>query len=263
MSNIPASAGIAWIREGFAIFRKQPGGLMLLMLAYLLAGVVLGIIPFLGQWLPMILAPVFTAVFVQACAAADRKQSLTPEMLRPIFQKPTFPRLAGLGAMFVLVLALLAMLFASVVGMDTMRQLAEQQVQPDAAAATAAANSNFGWAMLVIFLLSLPLSMAMLFAAPLIFWQQMRVGKAVFYSFFAVWRTLRAFLVYFLCWVAIVMLLSNVVLLLLGKTLLGMAVLQSALMIIVMVIQCSVYAAYKAIFGEPELPGAGPSQPAA
>jgi len=40
-------------------------------------------------------------------------------------------------------------------------------------------------------------------------------------------------------------------------------VLQSALMIIVMVIQCSVYAAYKAIFGGPELPGAGPSQPAA
>jgi len=104
MSNIPASAGLAWIREGFAIFRKQPGGLMLLMLAYLVAGVVLGIIPFLGQWLPMILAPVFTAVFVQACAAADRKQSLTPEMLRPIFQKPIFPRLAGLGALFVLVL---------------------------------------------------------------------------------------------------------------------------------------------------------------
>ena len=253
MSKLPASAGVAWIREGFVIFRKQPGGLMLLMLAYLLAGVVLGIIPLLGQWLPMVLAPVFTAVFVQACAAADRNQRVTPEMLRPIFQKPALPRLVGLGALFVLVLAVLAMLFAAVVGSDTMRQLAEQQLQPDAAAA----RGNFGWAMLVVFLLSLPASMAMLFAAPLVFWQQMGVGKALFYSFFAVWRALRAFLLYFLCWVAIVMLATNLVLLLGGKTLLGMALLQSLLMVIVMVIQCSVYAAYRAIFGAPPLPGDG------
>ena len=253
MSKLPASAGLAWIREGFAIFRKQPGGLMLLMLAYLLVGVVLGIIPLLGQWLPMILAPVFTAVFVQACAAADRNQRLTPDMLRPVFQKPAFPRLVSLGALFVLALALLALLFGAIVGGDTMRQLSEQRLQPEAEAM----KGNFSWAMLVVFLLSLPASMAMLFAAPLIFWQQMGVGKSLFYSFFAVWRALRAFLLYFLCWVVIVMLMTNVILLLIGKTLLGMAVLQSLLMVVMMVIQCSVYAAYRAIFGEPELPAAG------
>lgn len=253
MSNLPAKAGLAWIREGFAIFRKQPGGLMLLMLAYLVAGILLGIIPLLGQFLPMVMAPVFTAVFVQACAAADRQQRLTPEMLRPIFQKPAFPRLAGLGALFVLVLALFALLFAAVVGGDTMRRLAEAQLQPEAAAA----NGNFGWAMLAVFLLSLPASMAMLFAAPLIFWQRMGVGKALFYSFFAVWRALRAFLLFFLSWVAVVMLASNLVLLVFGQNLLGKALLQSLLMVIVMVVQCSVYAAYRAIFGEPQLPERG------
>lgn len=252
MSNIPASAGIAWIREGFAIFRKQPGGLMLLMLAYLVVGLVLGIIPLLGQLLPMILAPVFTAVFVQACAAADRKQNLTPEMLRPIFQKPIFPRLAGLGALFVLVLIVLTVVFASIVGLDTMRELVEQKMK----SGTVAANGSVSFATLVIFLVSLPVSMSMLFAALLIFWQQMGIGKALFYSFFAVWRALRPFLLYFLCWVVIVMLLSNIVMLLLGQTLLGAAVQQSALMVIAMVIQCSVYAAYKTVFGEPEVPGA-------
>jgi hypothetical protein len=97
--------------------------------------------------------------------------------------------------------------------------------------------------------------MAMLFAAPLVFWQQMGVGKALFFSFFAVWRALRAFLLFFLGWMLIVMLLTQVVLLLLGKTLLGMAIVQSLLMVIAMVFQCSVYAAYKTIFSEPELPG--------
>ncbi len=253
MSNIPARTGIAWIREGFAIFRKQPGGLMLLMLAYLVAGLILGIIPLLGQVLPVVLTPVFTAVFVQACATADRKQVLTPEMLRPIFQKPAFPRLAGLGSLFMLAVVALFLIFGAIVGGDTMRQLAEQKMQPEAAAAA----GNFGTAMLVVFLLSLPASMAMLFAPPLIFWQQMGVGKALFYSFFAVWRALRAFLLFFIGWMVIVMLLTQVVLLLLGKTLLGMAIVQSLLMVIMMVFQCSVYAAYRTIFGEPQFPAAG------
>ena len=254
MSKIPASTGVAWIREGFVIFRKQPGGLMLLMLAYLVAGLVLGFIPLLGQVLPIVLTPVFTAVFVQACASADRKQNLTPDMLRPIFQKPVFPRLAGLGTLFMVALLALFLVFGVVVGGDTMRQLAEQKLAPEAAAAA----GNFGMAMLVVFLLSLPANMAMLFAAPLIFWQQMGVGKALFFSFFAVWRALRAFLLFFLGWMMIVMLLTQVVIIVLGKTLFGMAIVQSLLMVIAMVFQCSVYAAYRTIFGEPELQAEAP-----
>jgi len=250
MSNIPASTGVAWIREGFTIFRKQPGGLMLLMLAYLVAGLVLAIIPLLGQLLPFVLTPVFTAVFVQACATADRQQNLTPEMLRPIFQKPVFPRLVGQGALFTLAIVALFLIFGAVVGGDIMRELAQQKLQPEAAAAA----GNFGTAMLVVFLLSLPVSMAMLFAAPLIFWQQMGVGKALFFSFFAVWRALRAFILFFLGWMLIVMVLTQVVLLLFGKTLLGMAIAQSLLMVIAMIFQCSVYAAYRTIFGEPQQP---------
>jgi hypothetical protein len=253
MSKIPASAGPAWIREGFAIFRKQPGGLMLLMLAYLLLSVVLGIIPLLGQWLPMVLAPVSTVIFLQACAVADGGQRLTPELLKPIFEKPTFPRLVGLGALFVLMLSLLALLFAAMVGGDAMVQLAEQQLKPE----TAPAPAGAGGAMLVVFLLSLPISMAMLFAAPLVHWQRMGVGKALFYSFFAVWRALAAFIVYFLCWMMIVMFAMYGILLLVGKSALGMALTQSLLMVIVMVVQCSVYAAYRSIFGAPGAPEPG------
>lgn len=248
MNKLPASTGWTWIREGFAIFRKQPGALMLLMLAYLLAGMVLGAIPLIGQWATLVLAPVFTAVFVQACAAADRNQRLTPELLAPAFRKPAFPRLAGLGALFVLVLFVMILVFSAIVGGDTIRQIAEQQMKPDPASVQA---SNMGWAMFVMFLLSLPVTMAMLFAPPLIFWQQMGVAKALFYSFFAVWRAVRAFVVFFVCWMVVVMLATNVILLIVGKTLLGMAVLQSLLMVILMVVHCSVYAAYRSIFGAP------------
>lgn len=247
MSKIPASTGMAWIREGFAIFRKQPGGLMLVMLAYLLASVMLGIIPVLGQFLPMVLAPVTTAIFLQACAAADIQQRLTPALLKPIFQKPTFPRLAALGAMFTLMLFLLALLFGAIMGGDAMQQLAQQQLKPE----TAQSLPGAGTAMLLVFLLSLPISMAMLFAAPLVHWQQMGVAKALFYSFFAVWRALGAFVVCFLSWMVIVMLGMFVVQLILGRSALAMALMQSLLMVIVMVVQCSVYAAYRTIFAPP------------
>ncbi|WP_342120680.1 BPSS1780 family membrane protein [Pseudoduganella sp. OTU4001] len=247
MSKIPASAGPAWIREGFAIFRKQPGGLMLVMLAYLLASVVLGIIPLVGQWLPVVLGPVSTAVFLQACLAADRDQRLTGEVLRPIFQKPVFPRLVGLGALFVLMVSLLALIFAGMVGSDAILQMAVPQAKPEISQALPGSGS----ALLLVFLLSLPISMAMLFAAPLINWQQMGVGKALFYSFFAVWRALAAFVVYFVCWMVIVMLGMFAVQLVVGRTALGMALSQSLLMVMVMVIQCSVYAAYRTIFGGP------------
>lgn len=253
MSKLTASAGLAWIRQGFGLFRKQPGGLMLLMLAFMVVAALLSIIPLLGQLAQFILAPVFTAVFVQACAAIDGNQRLTPDMLRPIFQKPIFPRLAGLGSLFVLAAALLAVVMVSIVGSDTIRALAEQKLTPEAAAA-----GNFGWAMLVVFLLSLPLSMAMLFAAPLIYWQQMGVGKSLFYSFFAVWRALRTFILFFACWVLIIMLTTKVVLLLAGGGLFGMALVQSLWMIIAMIFQCAVYAAYCGIFGAPGSP-ASPS----
>jgi hypothetical protein len=83
------------------------------------------------------------------------------------------------------------------------------------------------------------------------------VGKALFYSFFAVWRALAAFIVYFLCWMMIVMFAVYVILLLVGKSALGMALTQSLLMVIVMVVQCSVYAAYRSIFGAPGAPEPG------
>ena len=247
MSNLPASAGWSWIREGFAIFRKQPGGLILLMLAYLLAGAVLGIIPLVGPLAVVILAPVFTAVFMQACEAADRDVRITPEQLRPAFSKPALPRLAALGLTY-LAVAALVMSASLLVDGGMFLQLATGQVKPESPEAQAA---NTGMALLFMLALYLPAAMASFFAAPLIFWQQMKLGKALFYSFFAVLRALKPFLVYFLSWMAIFVLTSQLLGMVLGRGNLGKAVIQSLTIMMIMIVHCSVYAAYRTIFGVP------------
>ena len=45
MQKVTASTGIAWIRQGFALFRKQPAELSMLFLLYMLLMFSLSLIP--------------------------------------------------------------------------------------------------------------------------------------------------------------------------------------------------------------------------
>ena len=53
--KISARQGIEWIRQGFALFRKQPAELSMLFLLYMLLMFVLSLIPLVGQLLPLLL----------------------------------------------------------------------------------------------------------------------------------------------------------------------------------------------------------------
>ena len=55
MEKIPAHTGWSWVKQGFALFRKQPAEMSTLFLAYMFLMLILGIIPVLGQMLPLIL----------------------------------------------------------------------------------------------------------------------------------------------------------------------------------------------------------------
>ena len=75
MQAIAAKQGIEWIRQGFALFRRQPAELSTLFLLYMLLMFSLSLIPVVGQLLPLLLVPTFTMAFMQACVEieADRK----------------------------------------------------------------------------------------------------------------------------------------------------------------------------------------------
>ena len=79
MEKLPAATGWQWIKHGFSLFRKQPAELSTLFLSYMFLMMIVTIIPLLGQLLPLVLMPVFSMAFMQACVQVEKGPARLPE----------------------------------------------------------------------------------------------------------------------------------------------------------------------------------------
>lgn len=252
MEQIAASTGIGWIRQGFALFRKQPAELSLLFLVYMLLMFTLSLVPLFGQLLPLLLVPVFSMAFMQACVDIEAGRKVRPSLLLVAFRSPALGTLLRLGALYLLA-AVAAVALSSLVDGGGFWKLMSGQLKPDD---ESLALNELPLAMLFSALFYLPFAMAFWHAAPLAMWQRMGLFKAIFYSFFAVKRCGRAFLAYALGWImvgiALPAVVSAVLSLLLGKTLVTAMLLTPLSVILTLVMYCSFYPTYLAVFERPE-----------
>ena len=254
MKPLTALDGINWIKQGFGIFRKRPGQLALLFTTYLMILIGLAFIPIIGSLIQAFMAPLFSMVFMIACAQIEATGQLNHLQLRASFSPPTGKRMSILGGIY-LAIAIVMMLTIVFVyawlGEASFIEIMKgnQQMKPNP-------QQDVGvlLTMLGFFLVFVP---PLWFAAPLIVWQKMPVFKAMFYSFFALFRALPSFILYFLGWlligVIVPAILAGLLSAALGK---GVAMLLLFLMTIAMtiVLYCSFYPTYLAVFGKPELP---------
>lgn len=252
MQKLPAKAGWLWIKEGIALFRKQPAQVSTLFLSYMFLMLALGVIPVIGQLLPLILVPIFALSFMQACLHIEQGKPVYPKLLLVGLRSPARRNLLTLGVLYLLA-ALLAVGASRLVdggafwNAMTGTGLNSQDIEAN----------NTSLAIIVAALVYIPAAMAFWFAAPLIAWQHMSVSKALFYSFFAVCRASKAFVVYVLAWLLIGVLLpaivSTIVALLINNITLIVFILLPLSIILTMVMYCSFYATYTAIFSPPSL----------
>ena len=256
MQKLPAITGWLWIKEGFALFRKQPAEMSALFLSYMFLMLAVGIIPLLGQILPMLLVPVFSMAFMQACVQIEQGRKVYPNLLLTGFRSPAFGRLVRLGLLYLLA-AVLAVASSTLVDSGVFWQVMSGQKELDPQTVR---ESNMSLAILFSVAVYTPAAMAFWYAAPLIAWQRMGVGKALFYSFFAVKRSAKAFLVYGLAWALIGMLLplftTSILAMILGQSALVVIVLLPLSLVLTVVMYCSFYPTYTAVFGRPEDPAA-------
>lgn len=254
MEKLPANTGWLWVKEGFALFRKQPAEISTLFLAYMFLMLAIGIVPLLGQLLPMVLVPVFSMAFMQACVQIEQGNKVYPNLLLTGFRSPAFRSLLKLGVLY-LVAAVVAIAASALIDGGVFWQLMSGAKDLDAETIQ---NSNMSTAMMVSALVYLPAAMAFWYAAPLIMWQNMGVGKAIFYSFFAVKRCGKAFLVYGLAWLVIGVLmpaiLSSLLAILFGRAVIVMLVLLPLSLTLTVVMYCSFYPTYTHVFGRPGQP---------
>ena len=250
MEKLPAATGWQWIKQGFSLFRKQPAELSTLFLSYMFLMMVITILPLVGQLLPLVLVPVFSMAFMQACVQVEKGQRVYPNLLLTGFRSPAFKTLLILGLLYVLA-AVVAIGASALIDGGVFWNVMTGSARVDAKTVQ---GSGITLAMLVAALLYTPAAMAFWFAAPLVMWQRMGLGKALFFSFHAVKRSGRAFTLYGLGWALI-----GVVLPLLFSTLLGqltgspvlmMMVLLPLSIVLTVVMYCSFYPTYTTLFGQ-------------
>jgi hypothetical protein len=254
MEKISARTGWLWVKEGFALFRKQPAEISTLFLSYMFLMLAVGIIPVVGQILPLLLVPTFAMSFMQACVQIEQGKRVYPNLLLTGFRSPSFPSLVTLGIIYLLGTALALGASRLVDGGILWDVMTGQRPLDD----KSISDANLLLPMLVSAAVYTPVAMAFWYAAPLVTWQKMGVGKSIFFSFFAVQRAGKAFLVYGLSWAAIGIalpaLISTLVAVLFGKATVAVMFLLPLSIILTVVMYCSFYPTYTMIFGRPEDP---------
>jgi hypothetical protein len=249
---MPARIGWVWVKEGFALFRKQPAEMSTLFLSYLFVMFAIGIVPLLGQILPILLVPAFSMAFMQACVSIEQGKKVYPNLLLTGFRSPVVARLLQLGVLY-LASAVIAIAASAVIDGGTFWQIMTGRSAMDA---DTIAGSNMSLAMIFAAALYTPAAMAFWYAAPLITWQDMGVGKAIFYSFFAVKRSGKAFLVYGLAWIflgiLVPVIISSIVALVFGRSAIAMMILLPLSVVMTVVMYCSFYPTYTHVFGKPQ-----------
>ena len=247
MSKLPANTGWLWLKHGFALFRKQPGILTMLLFTNFMVSVLLGNIPYIGPLLAVVLIPSLTMSVLQACYLIEQGERVTPQVMLTGFREPVIKRLCKLGLVYLGVTIILTALASLFIDADFWRRM---MTPVDPEKATAADRSTM-LTFLGLVMLQCLMLLALCFAAPLTYWKGMGPGKATFYSFFAVLGAIRPILLMLCAWFGIFMGVFIAASLIFGNSSAGKVVIIWLMLLFTLELQCAFYASYRQIFGDP------------
>ena len=260
MNNLPPNTGWLWIKQGFQYFRQQPMEFITLFFSYLFFVLLLGLIsyltsgfiPHLGQFLAFILLPLFTLSFMQACREIDQGLRVRPRLILYGFRSPQIKSLLMLGLLY-LIAAGIALGVSTLIDGGLFLQFITGQEDLNPAGIE---EGDLSLAMLVAILIYAPALMTLWFAGPLIAWRNMSLFKAVFYSFFAAIRSMRAFLVFALAWFTVAGIIPAIFIVIVveltGSQDAVVMLLMPIYMLTSIVLYCTFYPSYKSVFGQAE-----------
>jgi hypothetical protein len=248
MKGLPASTGIMWLKQGFALFRQQPGILMMLIFTNLLAAMLLSQLPVLGSLIAYAAIPSFTMAIQQSCRLIDEGQRVHPRVILTGFRPEAAKPLFKLGLVYLAIFLLLAIgmfLFLDPAWLKAAKTAMESKTAlvPDRHTVLVVSCG-----MLLLGLATLVLS----FAPGLTHWKKMPTFKAIFYSVFAVLGSKAPMAVMLLAWMGLFVLVHAVIGRLFGALAVTQVLLTWFSFVAILIFHCATYAAYKQILGAPE-----------
>ncbi|HEX6734526.1 MAG TPA: BPSS1780 family membrane protein [Azonexus sp.] len=252
--TVSSAEGWRWLAGGFAIFRRNPPILALLVVIYWFTVIFLNVLPVIGAFAASLVIPGLSVGLMQAARNLERGQPVGIQTLYGGLRENTRTLLA-LGALYLVATLGILGLSALIDGGDLLRYM----LASSRAERAAVEDADFTLSALFVLVLLVPVLMAWWFAPMLAAWHRQPLGKALFFSFVACWMNWRAFLAYGAALLLVVGVVPGVLLGLLLVVLPGAASFVSSLLIVFMAlvmapaIFASFYASYRDIFGISEI----------
>ncbi|HEX4511029.1 MAG TPA: BPSS1780 family membrane protein, partial [Burkholderiaceae bacterium] len=207
LREVPAAAGLAWVRRGLRAFMRRPVVYVLLLIALLVALVSMLLLPPFLRLLAFGLTPLASLSFMIATEAVDNDLPVTPGMFaRPLATSGAqSAALLCIGLVYVVTGALVYLAADRIDGGESNRWLIAMSTPkadgsppdplPLSGVATLVTALQVGWFALV--------SVPLWHAPALVHWGRQGALHAMFSNVVALWRTRAAFVMYQLGLVAL------------------------------------------------------------
>jgi hypothetical protein len=254
MERVPAASGWLWIKQGFALFRRQPAEMATLFVLYCCFNLLMYLIPPVGVISYFVLIPIFSMAFMTACGDIEQDKRVHPRVLFAGFKNPALKRLLGLGSCYLLAIVV-AIIVANLSDDGYLFEAITKQVEnPPTSDAAVPQDLRLMKSFAVLMCFYLFAILPLWFAAPLLAWQNMSLGKAMFFSFFSVIRAIKAIALFAVCWLLINLAVNFGIdallqLLRVDNMEIGALIQMPFLLVLVIVMHCAYYLSYKQIFG--------------
>jgi uncharacterized membrane protein len=191
--EVPSGNGWTWIADAWAFTGQQRGTFIGIFVIYLLISIGVSMVPVAGSLAIALLGPVLNGGIMLGCEALRRGERLEVGHLFAGFQSHA-GKLLGVGALTLAAFAAIFAVVALTVGAGVVAlMLGGAEPSPEGMTTMLA---SLMIALLVILGLSVPVYMAVWFAAPLIVLGQHDVGAALKTSFGACLKNIVPFLVW-------------------------------------------------------------------
>ena len=245
--DIPALAGLRWIRLALRAFARQPGGFMgmfaMFLLAMLLLSIPLALLvplaeaihlsPVVASMLSLVLMPLLSLSFMLSTEAVTNDLRIRPALFFAPLRASAATRraLVQVGLVYVALFVLAWFVGNGIDGGETARWFTDRMMMPPPGAPTPPAPTPLSEAALLVMSLKMAVvaigTIPLWHAPALILWGRYGVAKAMFASVVALWRTRAALLMFGLGWFAlsfVVTLVLTVLELMLGTSVLVLAI---------------------------------------
>jgi hypothetical protein len=255
--KLTAIQGWRWLSEAYAIYRKAPSRLGMVVMGYWLCVLLLNAIPVVGPVLTSILIPALSVGVMNACRQIDLGNPVAPILLFSALKpesKANRKILFFLGGTYLLATFGVLSISVMVDGGHLLSLMTGQLPIND----ETLGHADISLAALTVLTLLLPVLMAYWYAPILAGWYGLPVLKSLFFSFIACLRNGPAFLAYGASLVAFGVLFPVAVLTLLAtiipqaSSLLAVIVIVPMVMVFTPTVMASFYVSYRNVFAVSE-----------